>query len=147
MSSSRPRASELPFAISIDATTPQLVSAFSRLPIRVFRLSDWLHCKKVTAALARSHPLYAIILRGQSVARRSTDSAVRRLEDILAWKRAFTQLYGSAAEPVIEARLRRGAVRAATRKKRRHGNRDRHDEDDGRSLEGGNEEGDSAGST
>jgi len=115
MSISRPVASQLPTEVSVQSSAALVCAVFKSLPVRVFKEEEWNKQAKVTAKLARSHPLYAVILRGQSVVRRTTDSVVRRLEDILAWQVAIKRRHGPAAAAVIDARLRRGTVRRAHR--------------------------------
>jgi hypothetical protein len=111
MAASRPFASDIPPVLRVHASERHTLRILLQHPVRIFAAKTWDESRKLTAHLARCHPLYSVILRGQSSVRRSTEAVVRRLEDILAWEVKLRTAYPRNATTVIEKRLRRGQHR------------------------------------
>ena len=93
---SRPKASDLPVYVKTCLTKSAVLKLLKKSTPDVVALSsaEWKKVSKEAALQAKAHPLYPIVLSNLKAARRSPESAVRRLEDILAWADTLESFVG-----------------------------------------------------
>lgn len=96
---SRPRATSFPLRIRTSLSKSGLRRLAKSLDPKVvlFKPNEWENVVQKAAAAARSHPLYPIVLGGASSARRSPESSIRKIEDIVQWADTLEDFVGRTA--------------------------------------------------
>ena len=121
--SERPRFSCEPVVVRVEETSAQvqayLEQTFASATYRPYicSKSSWTKSARFLKRAAKQHPFYDVIVRGQKVDKSSTEAALRRLEDIEAWKaHVLAHNTPEDANAVFQDALHRGTHRKNLRR-------------------------------